>query len=211
MKRIKTVNGYAIYQAVSERDAENYSCAVGSYNLYLATDVRDYGLANSSPEFEDIDSLAAALELANGSNHAIAEALAEELGGSTCIDMDLVLEIERRLDAGEDQETIREKLEPCVLDEDDEEETAPAKEVKTEWCENWIKARFAKHHGRPGPDAGFELNLFWDMAKASGLWTRGTYGGPMSDAMEKLCRFETVSDANGNSCYHVVKLREVSA
>ena len=44
MKRIKTVNGYAIYQAVSERDAENYSCAVGSYNLYLATDVRDYGL-----------------------------------------------------------------------------------------------------------------------------------------------------------------------
>ena len=119
MKKIKTVNGYAIYQAVSERDAENYRCAVGSYNLYLATDVRDYGLANSSPEYEDIDSLANALELANGSNHAIAEALAEELGGSTCIDMDLVLEIERRLDAGEDQEAIREALEPCVLDEDD--------------------------------------------------------------------------------------------
>ena len=124
MKRIKTVNGYAIYQAVSERDAENYSCAVGSYNLYLATDVRDYGLANSSPEYEDIDSLANALELANGSNHAIAEALAEELGGSTCIDMDLVLEIERRLDAGEDQEAIREELEPYVLDEDDEEVSA---------------------------------------------------------------------------------------
>lgn len=121
MKRIKTVNGYAIYQAVSERDAENYSCAVGSYNLYLATDIRDYGLSYSTPEYEDIDSLANALEIADASNHAIAEAMAEELGGSTCIDWDLVMEIERRLDNGEDPETVREALEPYVLIEDEEE------------------------------------------------------------------------------------------
>jgi len=115
MKKIKTVNGYAIYQAISERDAENYNCAVGNYNLYLATDVRDYGLANSYPDYEDIDSLANALEIAKASNYAIAEALAEELGGSTCIDMDLVLEIERRLDAGEDQEYVRVALAPYML------------------------------------------------------------------------------------------------
>ena len=121
MKKIKTVNGYAIYQAVSERDAENYSCAVGSYNLYLATDVRGYGLACSYPEFEDIDSLANALEIAQASNHAIAEALAEELGGSTCVDMDLVMEIERRLDAGEEPDAVRAALLGCVLSE---EETA---------------------------------------------------------------------------------------
>lgn len=121
MKRIKTVNGYAIYQAVSERDAENYSCAVGSYNLYLATDIRDYGLSYSTPEYEDIDSLANALEIADASNHAIAEAMAEELGGSTCIDWDLVMEIERRLDNGEDPEAVREALEPYVLIEDEEE------------------------------------------------------------------------------------------
>ncbi len=117
MKKIRTVNGYAIYQAVSERDAENYSCAVGSYNLYLATDVRDYGLSSSYPEFEDIDSLANALEIAHASNHAIAEAMTEELGGSTCVDMDLVLEIERRLDAGEDPDSVRAALVGCAISE----------------------------------------------------------------------------------------------
>lgn len=43
MKRIKTVNGYAIYQAMTQRDADNYNCEVGSFNLYLASDIRDYG------------------------------------------------------------------------------------------------------------------------------------------------------------------------
>lgn len=52
MKKIRTVNGYAIYQAVSERDAETYGCEVGCYNLYLATDIRDYGLSYSYPEYE---------------------------------------------------------------------------------------------------------------------------------------------------------------
>lgn len=101
MKRIKTVNGYAIYQATSKRDTENYGCEVGNYNLYLSSDIREYGLSYSYPEYEDIDSLAVALELANGSNYAVATALADELSDSTIQDMDLVLEIERRLDAGQ--------------------------------------------------------------------------------------------------------------
>lgn len=108
MKRIKTVNGYAIYQAVTARDEENYGCQIGSYNLYLSSDIKDYGLSYSSPMFDNIDSLASAIELANGSNYAQAEALAWELSDSTCQDMDLTLEIERRLDAGETVEAIRE-------------------------------------------------------------------------------------------------------
>lgn len=108
MKRIKTVNGYAIYQAVTARDEENYGCQIGSFNLYLSSDIKDYGLSYSSPMFDDIDSLASAIELANGSNFAQAEALAWELSDSTCQDMDLTLEIERRLDAGETVDAIRE-------------------------------------------------------------------------------------------------------
>lgn len=119
MKKIRTVNGYAIYQATSQRDADNYACEVGNYSLYLATDIRDYGLASSYPDFENIDSLANALEIAGSSNHAIAEALAEELGASTCVDIDLVLEIERRLDAGDQPDDVRAALVGCVLLEED--------------------------------------------------------------------------------------------
>ncbi len=125
MKRIKTVNGYAIYQAMSQRDADNYNCEVGCFNLYISADIRDYGLANSYPEYENIDSLAAALELANGSNYAIASALAEELSDSTIQDMDLVMEIERRLDAGETVEQITEAYdteEQCFIDNAEEDE-----------------------------------------------------------------------------------------
>lgn len=107
MKRIKTVNGYAIYQATTQRDADNYNCEIGCYNLYLSSDIRDFGLSCSYPEYDNIDSLSCALELAHGSNYAVACALADELSNSTIQDMDLVLEIERRLDAGEALETIR--------------------------------------------------------------------------------------------------------
>lgn len=125
MKRIKNVNGFAIYQAVSKRDAENYGCEIGNYNLYLATDIRDYGLSCSYPEFDDVDSLAVAMELANGSNFAVAEALADELSDSTIQDMDLVLEIERRLDEGQTVDAIRESYdteEQCFIEEQPEVE-----------------------------------------------------------------------------------------
>ena len=125
MKRIKTVNGFAIYQAISKRDAENYGCEVGNFNLYLASDIRDYGLSCSYPVFDDVDSLAVALELANGSNFAVAEALADELSDSTIQDMDLVLEIERRLDAGQTVDEVRESYdteEQCFAEEKPETE-----------------------------------------------------------------------------------------
>lgn len=107
MKRIKQVNGYAIYQAATQRDADNHNCQVGNYNIYIAQDIRDFGLSNCYPEYEDLETLTEALNICNASQYAIACALADELSSSTVQDMDLCLEIERRLDAGEAVNTIR--------------------------------------------------------------------------------------------------------
>ena len=107
MKRIKSVNGYTIYQSVTARDEENYGCSVGSYNIYLSSDIRDYGLSYSYAEYDDIETLAEAINICNGSQFAIAAALAEEISGSTAQDMELVLAIEARLDAGEALNDIR--------------------------------------------------------------------------------------------------------
>ena len=72
------------------------------------------------------------------------------------------------------------------------------KEIKVEWCENFIKSVFEKI---PFENGGIEINLFWDKAEKSGLWVRGTYGSPMSKALEKLVIFEILSD------YTVFRLR----
>lgn len=77
------------------------------------------------------------------------------------------------------------------------------KEIKIEWCENWIKRKFERLTFENG---GIEVNLFWKMAEASGLWERGTYGSPMSQALEKLTKVETVRNANGEFLYHVFRL-----
>lgn len=52
------------------------------------------------------------------------------------------------------------------------------KNVKIEWCENFIKSVFKKHV--PFENGGIETGCFWSMAERSGLWERGTYGTPMS-------------------------------
>ena len=80
------------------------------------------------------------------------------------------------------------------------------KESKFEWCEIFLKARLIKHHAFPGPDAGIEVNCFWQMAEASGLWERGTYGSPMSMALGKLTKIETVYDKDGEFLFNVFKL-----
>ena len=80
-----------------------------------------------------------------------------------------------------------------------------AKVIKVEWCENWIKAKFAKH---PFPGGGFERNHFFDMAEKAGLWVRGTYGSSFSEALANLCEAETVKDGNGNFCYFAFKLKK---
>ena len=82
--------------------------------------------------------------------------------------------------------------------------------IRVEWCENFIRSVFAKN---PFEDPGIEVNLFWDKAEESGLWERDTYGTPMSKALGKLTRVETVHDEEGNFCYNVFKLarKEVCA
>ena len=79
------------------------------------------------------------------------------------------------------------------------------KNIKVEWCENFIKAVFRKHVPEGG---GIYTGCFWDMAYKSGLWERGTYGTPMSEALEELTTVEAVKDANGNFAYHVFKLKK---
>ncbi len=75
------------------------------------------------------------------------------------------------------------------------------KNIKVEWCENFIKKAFEKKQCK-----GIEVRCFWNMAERSGLWERGTYGTPMSKALEKLTKIETVSDKDGNFLYHVFRL-----
>lgn len=78
------------------------------------------------------------------------------------------------------------------------------KNIKVEWCENFIKAVFRKHV----PDGGgIYAGCFWDMAEKSGLWERGTYGTPMSEALERLTTVGTAKDVNGNFAYHFFKLK----
>ena len=75
------------------------------------------------------------------------------------------------------------------------------KNIKVEWCENFIKKTFEKKNCR-----GIEISYFWDMAEKSGLWVRGTYGTPMSEALGKLTKVEAVLNENGKFLYNVFRL-----
>lgn len=79
------------------------------------------------------------------------------------------------------------------------------REIKVEWCENWIRAQFTKHHAFPN-GGGIETNCFWDKAEASGLWKRGTYGSAMSQALGNITKLETVTNAAGEFLYNVFRL-----
>ena len=68
------------------------------------------------------------------------------------------------------------------------------KEVKVEWCRNFIKSAFEKI---PFENGGIEVNCFWDLAEKSGLCGRVTFGTRMSIALEELTTVEIVSDKNG--------------
>lgn len=103
MKRIKSINGYSIYQAVTARDEENYRCQTGNYNIYFSSDIRDYGLSYSDPNWEDIDSLDIAMELC-GDNYAKAKEIAE--AASTCVTFEEIEQIERNLDAQDAKQDI---------------------------------------------------------------------------------------------------------
>jgi len=81
------------------------------------------------------------------------------------------------------------------------------KEIKVEWCENWIRKLFERI---PVENVGIRSGLFWDMAEKSGLWIRGTYGSPMSKALENLTTVEAISN-NGEFLYHVFRMKPEKA
>lgn len=79
------------------------------------------------------------------------------------------------------------------------------KNVKIEWCENFIKSVFRKHVPENG---AIEINCFWNMAERSGLWERGTYGTPMSQALSTLVNVESITDDSRNYLYSVFRLKK---
>ncbi len=76
--------------------------------------------------------------------------------------------------------------------------------VKIEWCENFIRSKFKK---LPFPNGGIEINCFFKMAAAAGLYEPETYGSPMSKALVNLATIEAIRDSAGNFLYHVFKMK----
>lgn len=73
------------------------------------------------------------------------------------------------------------------------------RKIKVEWCENFIKKTFAK---LPDFATGIEIGCFWNMAEKSGLWERGTYNTPMTQALENLTSIKEVYGKDRKvSCY----------
>ncbi len=96
MKRIKSVNGYTIYEATT-RDEARYNVEAGYFYLYFSSDIRDYGLSCCDPDME-AGSLAEAEAFATGTNYAAAREYVE--ASSTAATYEEIAEIEKQLDAG---------------------------------------------------------------------------------------------------------------
>lgn len=59
MKKVKSLNGYSIFEA-GPRDVGKYGYEAGSFYVFFSSDIRDFGIANSSPEYDGLDTLEAA-------------------------------------------------------------------------------------------------------------------------------------------------------
>jgi len=110
LKKIKNMNGYAIYQA-GARDVTKYGYEDGGFYVYFASDVRDFGLTNSTPEFEGCGSLEEAETNCIG-NFARAKEIVEER--TTAASMEEILEVEAMLDAGVDPDDVDVDGEPTA-------------------------------------------------------------------------------------------------
>lgn len=96
MKRIKSINGYTIYQATA-RDAARDNVEEGYFYLYFSSDIREYGRAYSYIEYE-AGSLEEAIELATGTNYAVAREYVE--ANTTAADYEEIEAVEKMLDSG---------------------------------------------------------------------------------------------------------------
>ncbi|MBS1402254.1 MAG: hypothetical protein HPZ79_04620 [Oscillospiraceae bacterium] len=78
------------------------------------------------------------------------------------------------------------------------------KQIKVEWCENFVRSKFKK---LPFPNGGIEVSCFFKMAQDAGLYQLGTYGSPMSRALEELTQVGSIHDDEGNFLYNIFKLK----
>lgn len=105
MKRIKSINGYTIYQATA-RDVAKYNVDEGYFYLYFSSDIRDYGLSMCDYDME-AGSIEEAEAFANGTNFAIAKEIVEET--TTAASFEEIQEVEAKLDSGMTREEIEEE------------------------------------------------------------------------------------------------------
>lgn len=81
------------------------------------------------------------------------------------------------------------------------------KNIKVEWCENFIRAAFTKHMPPQLKNPGIEVDYFWTLAERAGLWVRGTYGSPMSIALDNLCDEENIHNEDGTYLFSAFVLK----
>lgn len=94
---MKSLNGYSIFEA-SPRDVDKYGYKAGSFYVFFSSDIRDFGIANSSPEYDGLDTLEAAEACCLG-NYAKAREIVE--GRTTAASFEEIAEVERQLNNGE--------------------------------------------------------------------------------------------------------------
>lgn len=97
MTRIKSVNGYTIYQATARDAAQDSSVEASYFYLYFSSDIRDYGRAYSYIEYE-AGSLEEAEALATGTNYAMAREYVE--ANTTAASHEEIEAVEKMLDSG---------------------------------------------------------------------------------------------------------------
>lgn len=75
------------------------------------------------------------------------------------------------------------------------------KNIKVEWCENFIRAYFKKHNCK-----GVYTKLMFEEAEKAGLYVKGTYGSPFSEALSRVTKVVDNYDINGNYAYSSFEL-----
>lgn len=70
------------------------------------------------------------------------------------------------------------------------------KNIKVEWCENFIRAYFKKYNCK-----GVYTKLMFEEAEKAGLYVKGTYGSPFSEALSRITKVVDNYDVDGNYAY----------
>jgi hypothetical protein len=75
------------------------------------------------------------------------------------------------------------------------------KNIKVEWCENFIRAYFKKHNCK-----GVYTKLMFEEAEKAGLYVKGTYGSSFSEALSRITKVVDNYDINGDYAYSSFEL-----